>query len=541
MKTPASTGAHPWRQWPHRRRTLQEIICHAAEHQADEPVLTVADRSYTGRDLADVAARCAQFLQRHGVTPGDRVVVATANRREMIELFLGCAWSAAVFTPLNPALRGEMLRHQLRAARPTVVVFDRVTETNLAEASDVFDHPDPVLVRISTEPLDGYADDEVDRHHASVANAVEFQLGETGAEAVTVVPETTAAILFTSGTTGPSKGVIMPHGQFFWWSVICTEQLQLTSADTLYTCLPLFHTNALTTLLQALGAQARAVIGPKFSVSAFWDRLRQSEATVTFLLGAMSSMLWNRKPKVFDKENSALRVILGPGIEPAIKRDFEDHFGVEVAEGFGMTEIGVAFYTPLGQHTEGLLGFPHPDYEVAVVDAADCPLPDGHVGELVIRPRQPALISAGYFNAPEATTSSRRNLWFHTGDLVRKQSDGMYRYVDRLKDSIRRRGENISSYEVEAAFLEHPEVAAAAAIAVPSDLGEDEVMVCLQMTDGSTTEIEKLMAFAEPHLPAFALPRYVRIVAALPLTANGKVSKAVLRNEGVTDDTWEKL
>lgn len=205
-----------------------------------------------------------------------------------------------------------------------------------------------------------------------------------------------------------------------------------------------------------------------------------------------------------------------------------------------MTEIGVAFYTPVGHRTEGVLGIPHPDYEVDVVDSADCPVPVGTVGELVIRPRQPFLISSGYFDQPDATVTSRRSLWFHTGDLVLERADGTYRYVDRLKDSIRRRGENISSYEVEAAFAEHSEIVAAAAIAVPSELGEDEVMVCLQLAEGSAPEPEKLINFAERRLPSFAVPRYIRFVSALPLTANGKVSKPPLRKEGITPDTWER-
>lgn len=541
MKNPAEIGGHPWRQWPANRRNVQELIRHAGLHQTEENVLTIGSRAYTGRQLVETAGRSAAFLRRHGVGPGDRVIVSSPNRSEMIDLFLGCVWSGAAFVPLNPALRGDLLRHQLRSADPAMVVFDETTGKNVHAASDVFDTEGPVRVVISTEPLDRFPQNAPALPPALKAIAVEFSLEDDPVEPAPVGPETTAAILFTSGTTGPSKGVIMPHGQFFWWSVICTEELQLTEDDVLYTCLPLFHTNALTTLLQALGAQGKAVIGQKFSVSAFWTRLVEAQATVTFTLGAMNTMLWNRRPAEGDHEASKLRLILGPGIEAAIKRDFEDHFRIQVVEGFGMTEIGVAFYTPVGQRTEGVLGIPHPDYEVALLDADGQPVAPGKVGELVIRPRQPFLMSNGYFDNPEATVASRRNLWFHTGDLVSADPDGMYRYFDRLKDSIRRRGENISSYEVESVFLEHPDIIAAAAIAVPSELGEDEVMVCLHVVEGQQPAPERLIDFAEPNLPPYALPRYLRLLPALPLTANGKISKQVLRDQGITTDTWERI
>lgn len=540
MKKPVEIGGHPWREWPAERRNLQELIRHAGLHQSQQNVLTIGDRIYTGQQLVDTAGRSAAFLRRNGVRPGDRVVVSSPNRSEVIDLFLGCAWSGATFVPLNPALRGDLLRHQLRAAAPSMVVFDLTTAENIYAASDVIAGGGSAYVVVYTEPLDGVAGVVPTLPAELETIAIEYSLDFDVVEPAVVGPESTAAILFTSGTTGPSKGVVMPHGQFFWWTVICTEALQLTDDDILYNCLPLFHTNALTTLLQAIGAQAKAVIGPKFSVSEFWNRLQEVGATVTFTLGAMNTMLWNRRPLEDEFGSSGLRLILGPGIESAIKRGFEDHFKVQVAEGFGMTEIGVAFYTPVGQRTEGVLGFPHPDYDVALVDTYDRRVTPGMVGELVIRPRQSSLISTGYFNDPEATETSRRNLWFHTGDLVSMDSSGMYRYFDRLKDSIRRRGENISSFELESVFLNHPDVVSAAAVAVPSELGEDEVMVCLQLAEVRKPAPEELISFAEPHLPVYALPRYLRLLLTMPLTANGKISKKVLRDEGITPDVWER-
>lgn len=540
MSATCGVGWHPWRKWAAAEHTVSALLRHVAERRPEDVVLTIGDTTYTARGLMEAAAAAAACLRNHGVRAGDRVAVMSPNRRELVEVFLGCAWNASVFVPLNPALRGEPLRHQLSLADPALVVFDRATAEQLQQAFDVFGDVPPGRLFIDTEPLDGYPTESGAPDHP-VEHPV-FAPDPTGdAAAAPVGPDDTAAIMFTSGTTGPAKGVVVPHGQLWWWALIGSEQLGLRSDDVLYTCLPLYHTNALTTLLQALAADARAVIGPKFSVSAFWSRLVDAEATTTFVLGAMATMLWNRRPEPFDRGAQVrMRRILGPGIDPRIKPDFEDYFGVRVVEGFGMTEVGVPLYTSSDERTVGVLGTAHPDYEVVVLDAADCIVPDGTVGELAVRPRQPHLLSVGYFRQPEATAESRRNLWFHSGDLVSRDVSGVFRYFDRAKDAIRRRGENISGYEVEAAFLRHPAVAAAAAYAVPSVLGEDEVMVSVELQPGAPFDPESLIEFVQRDLPPFAVPQYLRSVAALPLTANGKVSKHVLKEQGVTADTWER-
>ncbi|GAB2736099.1 AMP-binding protein [Amycolatopsis magusensis] len=529
-----SAGRHPWRRWPASHRTVQHILTGNADAAGGKLALTVGEQRFTARDLVDRAARTAATLRAHGAGPGDRVVVVSPNRAELIDLFHGSAWNGSVLVPLNPELRGDPLRHQLRLADPAIVLVDASTAAQVAAVA-----PAATRLVFDTPALDGPRDSGVGQQ--VWADAARFALAPEGIPAEAIGPETTAAVLFTSGTTGPAKGVVMPHGQFWWWSVIGCEQLALDADDVLYTALPLFHTNALTTPLQAFAAGGRAVIGPRFSVSAFWTRLEQAQATTTFILGAMSTMLWNRRPETFDRtRTSRLRRILGPGIAPAIKREFEDFFGVHVVEGFGMTEIGVPIYTPPGERTSGVAGIPHPDFEVALLGPGDVILDGPATGELAVRPRQPFQIADGYLGNPEATLEARRNLWFHTGDLVERDARGYYRWRDRLKDSIRRRGENISSYEIEAAFRVHPAVADAAAIAVPSPLGEDEVLVCLHLADGAEFDPAALLATASEHLPAYALPSYLRVVDAFPLTANGKVAKQVLREQGVTEDTWER-
>ncbi|QAY62585.1 ATP-dependent acyl-CoA ligase [Xylanimonas allomyrinae] len=533
---------HPWRDWAPGRRTVSQMLTHAAETEPRRLVLTVGERRYTAQDLVGTAAGVAAALRALGAGRGSRVAMLSPNRAESLEVLFGAAWNGSVLVPLNPALRGDSLRHQLLRTRPSVVVFDRSTAAQLRAVSDVLDEiGDPPRVIVGSDALDAVDHDLAPEVEEWLASSVPYAPAPAGAGPVEVSPSDPAAVLFTSGTTGPPKGVVIPHGQLWWWAVISGEELELGSDDVLYTCLPLFHTNALTTPLQALASGARAVIGPKFSVSRFWGRVAQAGATVTYVLGAMSTMLWNRRPAQFEPaQRGRLRRILGPGIDPALKPRFEAFFGVAVVEGFGMTEIGVPLYTPVGLPMCGAVGVPHPDYEVALLDADGTVLEGVATGELAVRPMQPSMISTGYLDDPAATSASRTDLWFHTGDLVARDADGVYRWRDRIKDSIRRRGENISSHDVEQAVRRHPAVADAAAVAVPSELGEDEVLVVVQLADGHAFEPEELIATAAENLPAFALPRFLRVVDELPLTANGKVSKAMLRAAGVTAEVWSR-
>ena len=537
MSAPESVtaGGHPWRGWPSGRRTLLDMLDHVVRERPDTRLLNTPTMRLTARELHDLAARVAGLLAGRGVTSGDRVMIVSPNRDEIVGLLFGTAWLGAVVVPVNPALRGDPLTHQVRLARPAVIIADHTTvaavERSVVDATPTGEPAPRILV------ADGPAFDE-DRGDGHAHPHDAYRLPETGGpDRAPLDPAAVSAVLYTSGTTGPAKGVTIPHGQWFWWAVVATEQLELRGDDVLYTCLPLFHTNAITTVLQAMACGGRAVLGPRFSSSRFWSRLSESDATVTYILGAMASMLWQRRP---DRLPPNLpRLILGPGIPGDLKPDFEKTFRCRVVEGFGMTEIGVPIYTPVGAPSVGTMGELHPDYEARIVDPSDEDVPDGTPGELVVRSRRPYAIFSGYWRDPDATVASWRNLWFHTGDIVRKDDRGRFWFVDRLKDSIRRRGENISSHDIEAAFLRLPGVEHCAAVAVPSELGEDEVLVCLVVGEDAPAPAT-LVAGAASHLPEFALPRFVRFVDALPMTANGKVSKQSLRADGVTADTWDR-
>ena len=292
-------------------------------------------------------------------------------------------------------------------------------------------------------------------------------LGEAIAAAPTR-PSDTLAILYTSGTTGPSKGVCCPHAQFFWWGVNTAHLLGVGADDILCTTLPLFHTNALNTFFQALITGATAIFESRFSASAFFSTLAARRATVTYLLGAMVPILLSREAEPAEQAHRT-RIALAPGVPGHFHAEFTKRTGIAILDGYGSTETNFVIGSPIAECKPGTMGRLFEGFDARVVDAEDNEVPDGTPGELMLRAAAPFAFATGYFGTPEKTVEAWRNLWFHTGDRVVREPDGYYKFVDRLKDAIRRRGENVSSFEVEQVLLSHPEIATAAAY--PGALG----------------------------------------------------------------------
>jgi crotonobetaine/carnitine-CoA ligase len=316
--------------------------------------------------------------------------------------------------------------------------------------------------------------------------------------------------------------------------------LAVEEGDVLYTCLPLFHTNALTTFVQALVSGGTFVLGPRFSASRFWTAVRDTGADVTYLLGAMVSILMRCEPDVADRDHR-VRVALAPATPPWLFDRFRERFGVQLVEGYGSTETNCTIAPARPEDARGgYMGPVRPGFAASVVDEEDQPVPDGTAGELVLRHEEPYAFATGYYRMADQTVEAWRNLWFHTGDRVVREPDGWYRFIDRSKDAIRRRGENISSWEVEQVLVEHGAVQSAAAFPVPSELGEDEVMAAIVLEVGASLSPEELIEHCQPRLAYFAIPRYIEFVTELPLTENGKVRKHVLRERGVTASTWDR-
>ncbi len=525
--------AHPLRGIPLVDQTLPALLERQAACYEERPLFRWGATELSYRQVCELAARSAGRLVEAGVRPGDRIAAMCENRIELFELILGCAWAGAIVVPINTASRGAQLEHILGNCGARLLVV----ESAHLEAFAALGNRGSVERAWVVAPIDG---------SAAEPGAVEgWSVGEVPGAGEPVAPHPAgpgdiAAILYTSGTTGPSKGVRCPNAQFYWWGVLMGESLRIVEGDVLYTCLPLFHTNALNAFVQALVSGATFVLGERFSASRFWARVAAAEADVTYLLGAMVTILMTRPYEPVEREHH-VRIALAPATPARIFDRFRERFGVQLVEGYGSTETNcpIAAEDP-AQGRGGYMGTIRRGFHARVVDEHDQPVPDGTAGELLLRHDEPFAFADGYWAMPEQTVKAWRNLWFHTGDRVVRDPDGWDRFDDRSKDAIRRRGENISSWEVEQAVLEHAAVSAAAAFPIPSELGEDEVMVAVVLEAGEALTAEELVEHCRPLLPYCAVPRYVDFVSELPLTENGKVRKQVLRDRGLTPGTWDR-
>ena len=515
---------------PPHPRTLPGLLAARAQSTPDRALLTCGGEAWTVADAAGIAARHASALAAAGIGRGDRVALFCSNRPEFMRVVLGCAWLGAIAVPVNVACRGPQLQYYLANSGARLIAV----ESGLLPELGGVDVASVALERVWVVGGDG---GNAPAAWASRTVAMPAP-GEPVAPAA-LSPGDTFAILYTSGTTGPSKGVCCPHAQLIAWGEHTARLLGVTRDDVLGTTLPLFHVNAMNGFFQALVTGASQVIEPRFSASTFWDTMATRGATVGYLLGAMVPMLLGR-PACAAERAHRMRIALGPGVPAALHERFRERTGVALLEGYGSTETNFVIAAVPGEGAEGTMGRLQPGFSACVADADDTELPPGEAGELLLRADQPFAFATGYWGMPEKTVEAWRNLWFHTGDRVVRDAEGRFRFVDRLKDAIRRRGENVSSWEVEQVLLSHPSVAVAAVFPVRSELAEDEVMAAIVPEAGATIDPVELVRFCETRMPHFAVPRYVDCVDDLPRTENGKVRKVVLRERGVTAATWDR-
>lgn len=508
-----------------RPLTIPQMLLERASKAPSAPLFRCGEVSRDSQAMVEAAAGAGGILRSAGIERGQTVALMSSNRPELLDLILGCAWIGAVAVPVNTASRGEQLRHLLENSQAALVVAEAELLPHIAAVAPATD-VQKVWV------IDGPSPD----HHASFEV---LRLPEPGpaVEPVDAAPAETAAILYTSGTTGVSKGVLCPQSQFYWWAVNMSDQLGLGPEDVLYTCLPLFHTNALNAFMQAVECGGEYVLGPRFSASRFWADASSAGATVTYLLGAMVAILAGRDPGSGERDHR-IRLALSPATPAGLVEPFRDRFGVQLLDGYGSTETNSVIGSTPHQWRPGYIGQVRPGFSIRVVDADGVPVPSGVPGELLIRSDQPHAMATGYHAMPEATTKAWQDLWFHSGDRVVLDEDGWVRFVDRIKDVIRRRGENISSVEVEQVLRQHPAVQDAAVYAVDSELGEDEVMAALILRE--PVDFGELCEFCIPRLASFAIPRFLRVVDQLPQTENGKVRKQVLKASGREAAQWDR-
>lgn len=493
-------------------------------------------REVTYAAMRALAESAAAGLQAIGVKQGDTVVVWLPNSLECLAVWFGINWLGATYVPINTAYRGQLLQHVLENAGAELIIAHAdlverlgdvqtsklktvvVLENRNAQLPRVADRNGNALTVLGSEALRG---------NASALKALQQP----------IEPWDLQSIIYTSGTTGPSKGVMSSYAHLHAMSG--TDGFYMLSADDRYLCnLPLFHVAGTIPVMGMLSRGGSIALVTSFSTETFWPSVVETESTVVLLLGVMATFIAKRPPSSDDPAHPLRKVIIVPLSEDG--PSFSQRFGVAVYTLYNMTEISTPLVSELNPTKVGSCGQPRQGVEVRLVDANDCDVPTGTVGELLVRTDAPWAMNSGYFKNPEATASAWRNGWFHTGDGFTVDPDGTYFFSDRMKDSIRRRGENISSFEVEAEIALHPMVREVAVVPVPSELSEDDVLCVVASVPGSTIDPIELLEFLRPRMPHFMLPRYVRIVEELPKTATQKVQKHVLRTAGITVDTWDR-
>ncbi len=510
---------------------LGTLIAEAAQRHGERPCLLWRDGRHSYGELDRRSGQYARGFAELGLKTGDRIAVMLDNCPEYLFAWFGAAKLGAIEVSINTAFKGAILQYILQnCGASAIVIAPGAAEALLPELGSL-----PALRTVVTVGPGSVASIPGRR----VVSAGSFE----GLEPLAphAAPVDIAVLGYTSGTTGPSKGAMLTHNRIVKTGEEMARVRRVTREDNLYTCLPLFHGNAkFLTVMPALVTGARASLGIRFSASQFWNEVRTLGATQFNYLGVMISVLSRQPPRAEDRSHS-LELGWGAGAMREMVPAFEERFGVLLMEGYGLTEGGIPLSNTFDERRIGSCGKPMPGYEVDVVDDWDNPVAPGVQGELVVRSRWPHTTMAGYYGMPDKTAEIYRNFWLHTGDLASKDEDGFFYFIDRKKDAIRRRGENISSFEVEAAVNSHPSILESAAFPVKSDITEDDVMVVAVVKPGVTLTPEAFIEHCVARMPYFWVPRWVRVTTEpLPRTPTNKVEKYRLREAGVTPDTWDR-
>ncbi len=533
---------------------LPTVLRHHVAERPDSVWLDCPEegRTWTFAEMQVAAERVGRSFLDAGAEPGDRVVLVAQNSSKFVRTWIGTAVAGLVEVPVNTAYEHDFLAHQVSTVEATLAVVDDVYAARFVAIADAAKSIRKFWV-IDT----GTRAEAMETLRAAGWEAAPFEELDEDATAPGVVegtialpdvhPQDLASVLFTSGTTGPSKGVAMPHAQMYFFADECVSLVRLSADDAWMSVTPLFHGNAqFMAAYPTLVAGARFVTRSKFSASRWVDQLRESRVTVTNFIGVMMDFIWKQDRREDDADNP-LRVVFAAPTAATLVAPMKERYGIEAfVEVFGLTETSAPIISPYGEdRPAGAAGLAADEwFDVRLVDPeTDEEVAVGEIGELVVRPKVPFICSMGYFGMPDKTVEAWRNLWFHTGDALRRDEDGWFYFVDRFKDALRRRGENISSYEIETSVLAHPAVVECAVIAVPasSEAGEDEVMAyVITGGDAPVPSAEELWAHCDSRIPSFAVPRYLRFVDELPKTPSQRVQKAKLRALGVTPDTHDR-
>lgn len=529
---------------PRERWTLVEAVRHQARAQGEREFLSFENGERFSFAEFDRLTDClATALADLGLTAGDRILGLLTNSKEFMITMIATHKLRAVFVPVNTELRGGFLEHQIINSSPRIIVVDDnlmgrfssfdPSETGIETVIGVGDESSPdisklgLLAEVSQVRMDSLLDTTPNTEKLADPS-----------------PSDVCTIMYTSGTTGPSKGVLMPQGHCYLFALGIVAAMELTEQDRYFCCMPLFHANGLFMQVYAsLLAGSSCHVTKRFSVTDWLNIVREENITVTNALGVMPEFIFRSPPSPNDRDHKMTRILAIPVAEEWGVA-MQERFGVKLRQGFGMTEVNMVAYSDLDDPVmSGCAGPPLSDFfEVIIADPdSDVELPRDQVGEILVRPKIPFCFNVGYFKMPDKTVEAWRNLWFHTGDAGRMDSEGRLFFVDRIKDRIRRRGENISSYELEQTLNEYPGVIESAAVGlrVPGAGGEDEIKAVIAI-NGPSPDPEAFLDWCVPRMPRHTVPRYLEFVAELDKTASGKIRKQAIRDAGVTENTWDR-
>lgn len=521
--------------------TIEAVLTARVAQRPDHPVIRFNGeqgiRDVTYRTLWDQSGRFAAGLRSLGLTAGDTAAIMLPNGPAFLTAWFGMARAGIVEVPINTAYRGDLFLYVLAQSRCRLLVIDAELLPRVAAIAQSLPDLAHVLV---------VGDFDVDAARSQLPPGCRLgALSDLVSAHEPAVPGTSVAatdpsvVLYTSGTTGPSKGVVLTHNANFRLARTMSEAAGFERDEVLITAFPLFHVAArYVSALAAMLIDGRVVINERFSSSRFWEECREQQVTAIHYLGSLLTMLLKRPPSDAEEDND-VRIAYGAGAPLPVWEEVERRFGLRLFELYGMTETGAVTMNRSGSYRAGSCGRVLDDCEVAIHDDRDRPLAAGETGEIVVRPREPHIMIEEYLAMPQATLTALRNLWFHTGDRGYLDEDGYLYFVGRKKDAIRRRGENVSAYEVETVLADDDRVEAVAVVGIDDDISGEEILAVVVKRDPGL-DAAALLDTAQDRLPYFAVPRYVRFTSELPMTPSQRVEKYKLREQGLTEDTWDR-